>query len=71
VSKPQVAKNYTYDESIVIGDGITDFNLARTATVVFARDMLAQYCDTENRGYIKWRDFRDIRQALQARWQLP
>ena len=61
VSKPKVTKIYTYDESAVIGDGITDVSLAQIATVVFARDLLAQYLDTKKQPYVKWRNFRNIR----------
>ena len=70
VSKPRVAKNYEVDESAVIGDGVTDFNLARTATIVYARDLLAQHLDTKKLTYIKWRDFRDIRHSLQVCWRM-
>ena len=70
VAKGQITKTYAYDESAVIGDGITDIGMARTATIVFARDDLGRYLRSKSQRYETWHDFHDIRRFLQSRWQL-
>jgi len=51
--------------TIVIGDGITDFNMARIADIVFARDHLAKYLKSKNISYYPWDDFSDIRRTME------
>ena len=70
VFKPLVTKKYEFNESVVIGDGITDVRLAPLATFVYARDMLSQYLDAQNHPYEPWQDFNDIRDSLQSHWEL-
>jgi len=65
VAKVEVMKEYTADQQIVIGDGITDFQMAEHAGIVFARDSLAAYLDEANVSYFAWSDFFDIRDKLQ------
>ncbi|MEO1673067.1 MAG: 2-hydroxy-3-keto-5-methylthiopentenyl-1-phosphate phosphatase, partial [Cyanobacteria bacterium J06631_2] len=38
------------------------------ADLVFARDRLKQYLDTENKPYISWNDFYEIRDYLALSW---
>jgi 2-hydroxy-3-keto-5-methylthiopentenyl-1-phosphate phosphatase len=69
VSKVQVMAQYPADEQVAIGDSVTDLNMALTAPVVFARDRLIQYLDKQNKPYIPWNDFFDVRAQLSQRWQ--
>lgn len=69
VSKVQVMEQHPAEEQIVIGDSVTDLNMALYAPVVFARDRLIQYLDEHNKSYIPWNDFFDIRTQLSGRWQ--
>jgi 2-hydroxy-3-keto-5-methylthiopentenyl-1-phosphate phosphatase len=55
---------YHFDESIAIGDGITDRNMAITADRVFARDSLRNYLAGRNASFIEWSDFFDVLRAL-------
>ena len=61
VAKTRVMSRYTYERSIVIGDGITDLNIAMAADVVFARGHLAAYLSAARKSYIEWEDFFDVR----------
>lgn len=65
VDKAAVIEGYGADIKIVIGDGITDFNMARHADLVFARDSLAKYLDKNNILHIKFNDFKDVKNSLQ------
>jgi 2-hydroxy-3-keto-5-methylthiopentenyl-1-phosphate phosphatase len=64
VSKVQVMANYPALETIAIGDSITDLNMALKADLVFARDRLIEYMKAENKPYISWENFFDIRDYL-------
>lgn len=64
VDKAAVIDQYGADVKIVIGDGLTDFNMARHADLVFARDALAKYLEKNGLPHIKWNDFRDVKQSL-------
>ena len=55
---------YDLDESIAIGDGVTDWNLALAASVVFARPPLTAHMEEHGKPYIPWETFTDIRQHL-------
>ncbi|MEM9216060.1 MAG: HAD-IB family phosphatase [Cyanobacteria bacterium P01_F01_bin.150] len=55
---------YDLDESIVIGDGITDWNLALAASMVFARPPLTAHMEEHGRPYLEWNNFTDIHQYL-------
>lgn len=65
VAKVEVMKEFAADQQIVIGDGITDIQMAEHAGIVFARDSLAAYLDEANVSYFAWSDFFDIRDKLQ------
>ncbi|PSB54484.1 HAD-IB family phosphatase [Chamaesiphon polymorphus] len=64
VAKAEIMASYHADESIAIGDSITDWNMAMAASIVFARPPLTQYLDERKKPYIKWENFFDIRDAL-------
>jgi 2-hydroxy-3-keto-5-methylthiopentenyl-1-phosphate phosphatase len=68
VSKVKVIEQYPCDEAIVIGDSITDLNMALAAPVVFARDRLATYLQEAEKPYLAWNDFHDVRQTLAQQW---
>lgn len=64
VNKVQVMAQYLADEKIAIGDSITDLNMALETPVVFARDRLAEYLDEQQKPYIPWNDFFQVRDYL-------
>ncbi len=66
IAKVKVIQSYQVDKPIVIGDSITDFNMAMYAPIVFARDRLATYLDEQNKPYLPWTDFFDIRDRLKS-----
>ncbi len=66
VDKVRVMNFFNAKEQIAIGDGITDFNMAQAADLVFARGGLARFMFENNIPYVSWSDFFDIRDYLQA-----
>ncbi|WP_413161324.1 HAD-IB family phosphatase [Capilliphycus salinus ALCB114379] len=68
VAKVNVMNLYESDEKIAIGDSVTDLNMALSAPLVFARDRLAQYLDQQQKPYLFWNDFFDVRDDLARRW---
>ncbi len=66
VAKAEVMKAFAADEQIVIGDGITDFQMARHADTVFARDSLAKFLEKSGISYYPWADFFEIRDKLET-----
>ena len=64
VAKAEIIKSYGMDESIAIGDSITDWKMALAASTVFARPPLTDYLDEHQKPYIRWNNFIDIRDAL-------
>ncbi len=60
VAKSDVLRAFDADWRVVIGDGITDFNMARDADLVFARDALARYLSDNGADYRNWSDFTDV-----------
>lgn len=70
VAKVKAMAKYPAAEKVAIGDSVTDINMALAADVVFARDRLVGYLDAENKPYIKWDNFRDVRDRLATRWQI-
>lgn len=69
VSKVEVMEKYAPQESVAIGDSVTDLNMAMHASVVFARDRLAHYLDDRQKPYTPWNDFFDVRDSLSQRWK--
>jgi 2-hydroxy-3-keto-5-methylthiopentenyl-1-phosphate phosphatase len=70
VAKEIVMAQYSAQEKIAIGDSVTDINMSLAADLVFARDRLKQYLDVENKPYVQWHDFWEIRDYLAASWQV-
>jgi 2-hydroxy-3-keto-5-methylthiopentenyl-1-phosphate phosphatase len=70
VAKAQIMATYDADETIAIGDSITDENLALAASLVFARPPLTYYLEEHKKSYIPWNDFIDIRDALRGKLNL-
>ena len=70
VAKEIAMNNYPADLKIAIGDSVTDINMSLAADLVFARDRLRQYLDTEHKSYLEWSDFFEIRNYLASSWQL-
>jgi 2-hydroxy-3-keto-5-methylthiopentenyl-1-phosphate phosphatase len=70
VSKVDIMHRHPAQETIVIGDSVTDLSMAQAGDIVFARDRLAQYLDEYNTAYLPWTDFHDIQQTLTKRWHL-
>lgn len=68
VAKVRVMEKYPADEQIAIGDSLTDINMALKADLVFARDRLIDYLEQENKPFIQWNSFYDVRDALLKRW---
>jgi 2-hydroxy-3-keto-5-methylthiopentenyl-1-phosphate phosphatase len=66
VAKAEIMASYHADETIAIGDSITDWNMALAASIVFARPPLTNYLDEHHKPYITWNDFIDIRETLIA-----
>ncbi len=64
VSKVQVIKYYNVQDFVVIGDSITDLQMALYSPVVFARYPLTKYLDEKQKKYILWSDFYDIMEKL-------
>jgi 2-hydroxy-3-keto-5-methylthiopentenyl-1-phosphate phosphatase len=70
VAKVKVMEQYPASQAIAIGDSLTDINMALKADVVFARDRLIDYLEAENKPYIPWDDFFDVRDSLKQIWQI-
>lgn len=68
VAKVKVMEQYPAREWVVIGDSLTDINMALRADLVFARDRLIDYLEQEQKPYIPWQDFLDVRDRLSERW---
>jgi 2-hydroxy-3-keto-5-methylthiopentenyl-1-phosphate phosphatase len=68
VSKVKVMEQFRYDQSVAIGDGITDFYMAEKADLVFARDGLARYLSDKGVPYEPWEDFFDVIRYLEIAW---
>ena len=70
VAKAEVMNQYSAEEKIAIGDSVTDINMSLAADLVFARDRLIKYLDIENKDYIQWQNFFDIKDRLATEWQM-
>jgi 2-hydroxy-3-keto-5-methylthiopentenyl-1-phosphate phosphatase len=68
VAKNRVMRLYRCEQSIVVGDGITDLNIAMMADLVFARDRLCRYLTERGKPFIRWEDFFDVCNHLSKRW---
>ena len=68
VAKASVMDRFDADFRVVIGDGMTDHNMARHGDLVFARGRLARYLETHNIDHVPWKDFHDVRKVLEKRF---
>jgi 2-hydroxy-3-keto-5-methylthiopentenyl-1-phosphate phosphatase len=68
VAKVRVMDLFSYDQSISIGDGVTDHNMALHSTLVFARDRLATFLYKSQVRYVPWENFLDIKKYLVQTW---
>jgi len=68
VAKSVVMSTYHFEQAVVIGDGITDLNMAMAADIVFARDYLSKFLAQNNKSFIRWNDFFDVLNHLSKRW---
>lgn len=68
VAKVDVMSQYDFDESVAIGDGLTDVNIALRASIVFARGNLGRYLEKRGKPYQPWNDFFDVRDYLAKYW---
>ncbi len=64
VSKVSVMEKHPTEQTIAIGDSVTDLNMAMEASLVFARDRLSHYLNERQKPYIPWDNFFDIRNYL-------
>ena len=64
VSKVSVMEKHPTEQTIAIGDSVTDLNMAMEAALVFARDRLSHYLNERQKPYIPWDNFFDIRNYL-------
>jgi 2-hydroxy-3-keto-5-methylthiopentenyl-1-phosphate phosphatase len=69
VAKVLVMEKYLADETIAIGDSLTDLNMALATPMVFACDRLAQYLAEHQKPYIPWNNFLEIRDYLAKLWK--
>ena len=70
VAKARVMAQYAAEEKIAIPDSVTDINMSLAADLVFARDRLREYLNIENKDYIQWHNFFDIKDNLATKWQI-
>lgn len=70
LAKVHVMHQYGADETIAIGDSVTDLNMAMEASMVFARDRLIKYLEQREKSYIPWNNFYEIRNELESRWKV-
>ncbi|HEY9810664.1 MAG TPA: HAD-IB family phosphatase [Halomicronema sp.] len=70
VSKVSIMEKYPTQQTIAIGDSVTDLNMAMQASLVFARDRLSHYLNDRKKPYIPWDNFFDIRNYLNKKDQL-
>ena len=68
VAKVRVMDLFSYDQSISIGDGVTDHKMALHSSLVFARDRLITFLDKNQARYVPWENFLDIKKYLVETW---
>jgi 2-hydroxy-3-keto-5-methylthiopentenyl-1-phosphate phosphatase len=71
VAKTKVMEKYKCDESVAIGDGVSDIGMALASSMVFARGWLNQHLENKGKSFHSWDNFYDIRDCLKKRWQRP
>lgn len=70
--KPSISRRLSRpgDLVIAIGDSVTDFELAKQADLVFARDHLIRMCEQEGIRYVPFETFYDIIDGLKFRLEV-
>lgn len=68
LAKVEVMRRFPCNESVAIGDSITDVKMAQAADIVFARDWLAEHLAGKGLSFEPWDDFHHVRRCLQKRW---
>lgn len=68
VNKKKIMDTYCYTDAVALGDGVTDQGMAMEASIVFARNHLADFLDKCGKTYETWNDFHDVRETLERRW---
>lgn len=71
LAKVKVMAEFDAEQTIAIGDSVTDINMALKADWVFARDRLQTYLESEGKPYIPWKDFFEVRDRLQQLLAIP
>lgn len=69
VCKCAVARSFNGDRGlpvILIGDGRSDYCLARSSDYVFAKGSLRKYCESEGIPHIRYETFADILAVIRA-----
>jgi 2-hydroxy-3-keto-5-methylthiopentenyl-1-phosphate phosphatase len=56
----------THETAAFVGDGVSDRFGARYADVMFAKDGLAEHCRRESIPFLPYRNFDDVRSALEG-----
>jgi len=69
MAKVEVMNLFDAGESIVIGDGATDINMAQQGSLVFARGGLAFFLSQMKVPFKEWSDFFDVVNELKAFWK--
>ena len=69
VAKVEVMNLFDTGQRIVIGDGVTDLNMAPNGSIVFARDNLASFLKHMGVPYKEWSDFFDVIKGLKFLWE--
>ncbi len=69
VSKVKVMEQFSYDQAVAVGDGITDIYMAEKADLVFARDGLARHLSQKDLPFVPWDDFFDVIRYLEKTWK--
>ena len=69
VYKPGVMKRWSDPVKIAIGDSVTDIAMSKNATMVFARNLLRETLEWEQRPFHAFESFFDISRFLENKWK--
>jgi 2-hydroxy-3-keto-5-methylthiopentenyl-1-phosphate phosphatase len=68
LAKYRVIEQFAPREAILIGDSITDLEAALQVPLVFARSHLIDYLTQQQKSFVPWSDFFEIRDYLAQSW---
>ena len=71
--KPSILRTLSLPEGskvIVIGDSVTDFEMAKLGDTVLARDYLAQKCKEDGISFIPFETFHDCMEAIEKEGEI-